>query len=63
MQKICVECSQEALAITKKMIAEVQQKSIEDALQYAAEMNALARTTADCKKGIASFLTREKLVW
>jgi methylglutaconyl-CoA hydratase len=63
IQKICVECSQEALAITKKMIAEVQQKSIEDALQYAAEMNAFARTTADCKKGIASFLTREKLVW
>ncbi len=63
IQKICVECSAEALAITKSMIAEVQQKTVEDALKYAAEMNAYARTTADCKKGIASFLTREKLVW
>jgi methylglutaconyl-CoA hydratase len=63
IQKICVECSDDALAITKTMIAEVQQKTIEDALKYAAEMNAHARTTADCKKGIASFLTREKLVW
>jgi len=63
IQKICVECSGEAIAITKGMIAEVQQRTVEDALKYAAEMNAYARTTVDCKKGIASFLTREKLVW
>ena len=63
IQKICVECSQEAISLTKTMIAEVQQLKVEDALNYAAEMNAFARTTTDCKKGIASFLTREKLVW
>lgn len=45
------------------MIAQVQQQTVDEALQYAAEMNALARTTEDCKKGISSFLTREKLVW
>jgi methylglutaconyl-CoA hydratase len=63
IQKLCVECSQEAIALTKSMIAQVQQQTVDEALQYAAEMNALARTTEDCKKGISSFLTREKLVW
>jgi len=63
IQKLCVECSQEAIALTKSMIAQVQQQTVDEALQYAAEMNALARNTEDCKKGISSFLTREKLVW
>jgi methylglutaconyl-CoA hydratase len=36
---------------------------LKKALGYAAEMNATARGTDDCKKGISSFLNKEKLVW
>ena len=49
--------------MTKLMIAAVQEKPLADALTFAAEQNAASRETADCKKGIASFLNKEKLVW
>ena len=55
--------SEQSMGLTKQMMAEVQQMSIVDALQYAAEQNAHARSTADCKKGIAAFLGKEELKW
>jgi methylglutaconyl-CoA hydratase len=45
------------------MIAEVQSLPLEEALNYAARMNADARGTADCKKGIAGFLNKQMLEW
>lgn len=45
------------------MIGKVQELSLEKALSYAAEMNAKARGTEDCKKGIAAFLNKENLKW
>ena len=45
------------------MIGKVQTMSLNDALQYAAQQNALARATDDCKYGINAFLNKEKLVW
>ncbi|MEJ2004166.1 MAG: enoyl-CoA hydratase/isomerase family protein [Cyclobacteriaceae bacterium] len=52
-----------SMMLTKKMIAEIPSMSLEDALDYAAEMNARARETADCQKGIASFLDKTELRW
>ncbi|MFC5269579.1 enoyl-CoA hydratase/isomerase family protein [Adhaeribacter terreus] len=62
-QKLITENSEQSMALTKEMIANVQSMTLENGLNYAAEMNAHARATADCKKGIASFLTKEKLSW
>ena len=62
-QKLCTENSQQSMELTKEMIANVQSMSLKKGLNYAAEMNANARNSADCKKGIASFLTKEKLAW
>jgi methylglutaconyl-CoA hydratase len=62
-QKLCKETSGDSLKITKSMISAVQNMKDFDALNYAAEMNATARATKDCKKGIASFLAKEKIVW
>jgi methylglutaconyl-CoA hydratase len=62
-QKLCKGASGQSLALTKQMINEVQNKSLTDALNYAAEMNAIARQTIDCKRGINAFLNKEKLVW
>lgn len=55
--------SGQSMAFTKQMIAEVQSLGLEDGLQYAAEMNAKARASEDCQKGIAAFLNKETISW
>lgn len=55
--------SGQSMGMTKQMIAAVQSMSLDDGLNYAAEMNAKARGTEDCKKGISSFLNKEELSW
>jgi methylglutaconyl-CoA hydratase len=62
-QQLCTETSADSLRMTKLMIADVQELSLDAALTYAAEQNAASRETTDCKKGIASFLNKEKLSW
>lgn len=52
-----------SLAIIKEMISDIQTMDLETALNYAAEKNARARDTEDCKKGIAAFLNKEKITW
>jgi len=60
---LCENNSEAAMAITKKMIADIQSMPIEKALSFAAEQNAKARNTTDCKKGISAFLNKEKPSW
>ncbi|MCE2786529.1 MAG: enoyl-CoA hydratase/isomerase family protein [Bacteroidota bacterium] len=55
--------SAESLGMVKQMLARVQNLSLDEGLSYAAEMNAQARKSTDCKKGIAAFLNKEKLSW
>jgi len=62
-QNLCRQNSGQSMALTKRMIAEVQNKSLEEGLDYAAEMNAEARGTTDCQKGIAAFLNKEPIEW
>jgi len=57
------EVSEQSIALTKQMIAEVQAMSLEDGLNYAAKMNAKARATVDCAKGIGAFLNKQKINW
>jgi methylglutaconyl-CoA hydratase len=60
---LCNSASSESLKRTKQMIAEVQSMDLNDAFDYAAEQNAHSRESDDCKKGIASFINKEKIVW
>ncbi|MCU0443154.1 MAG: enoyl-CoA hydratase/isomerase family protein [Bacteroidia bacterium] len=62
-QQLCVQTSAQSVGMVKEMLAEVQQLSLEEGLHYAANMNANARATADCQKGIAAFLNKEKIKW
>ena len=55
--------SAQSLALTKKMISEVQHLTLEEALDFAARQNAMARSTEDCKKGIDAFLNKQPLKW
>ena len=62
-EMLCAKNSGESMKVTKQMIAAVQSMPLEEALGYAAEMNARARSSDDCKKGTAAFLNKEKVVW
>ncbi|MBC5994605.1 enoyl-CoA hydratase/isomerase family protein [Pontibacter cellulosilyticus] len=62
-RKLCFENSKQSMEVTKEMIARVQEMSLEGGLQYAAEMNAIARGSEDCQRGIASFLNKEPIKW
>ena len=62
-KKLSRETSPQSIARCRTMIAEIQSLPASQALQYAAEQNAQARGGADCKRGIAAFLSREKLDW
>jgi methylglutaconyl-CoA hydratase len=57
------QTSRTALKSTKQMIAMVQEMTLDEALNYAAEMNAQARNTDDCKRGIDHFLNKRKPDW
>lgn len=62
-KKLIKSNSTQAMTSTKQMIAEVQSLPLEEALRYAARMNADARGSADCKKGISGFLNKEVVEW
>jgi len=55
--------SEHSMMLIKQMIPEVQSRSFEESLKFASEMNATARGSEDCKKGISAFLKKEKLSW
>ncbi len=54
--------SAESISGIKHMMRNLPHSRVE-ALNFAAEMNAVARATADCKKGIDAFLNKEKISW
>ncbi len=61
--KLIKNNSGQSMGLTKRMIGEVQSMKLEDALEYAAEKNAEARASDDCKMGIKAFLEKENLIW
>lgn len=61
--KLCTSNSGSAMELTKKLFVESQGMSVQENLVYAAEINAYARATEDCKKGISVFLNKQKLEW
>jgi methylglutaconyl-CoA hydratase len=62
-QKLCKQTSMQSVELIKEMLANVQSMDVNEALEYAAQTNAKARATDDCKRGIAAFLNKEKLSW
>jgi len=62
-QQLVASASGQSLAATKSLIDQVQGLSLRDALELAAQSNAAARDTEDCKRGIESFLQKKELKW
>jgi methylglutaconyl-CoA hydratase len=61
--KLCNTTSAQSIATTKEMLAKVPELTLLEAIDYATNMNAHARASDDCKKGISAFLNKEKLSW
>lgn len=57
------EVSPQAFATTKQMLDTLPLMSLCRALEEAARLNAEARSTKDCRKGIAAFLNKTPLNW
>jgi methylglutaconyl-CoA hydratase len=55
--------STESMSTIKEMMYNLQSTNISNALNYASEMNAKSRLTYDFKKGISSFIKKEKIKW
>lgn len=62
-QKMIQGNSAGSMTLTKEMIGTIQSFSLDEALQYAAEKNAQARESEDCRRGIAAFLSKQKISW
>jgi methylglutaconyl-CoA hydratase len=62
-QKLCKENSAGSMELVKRMLLDTQQLPLGEALNFAAKMNAHARGTIECKRGIASFLNKVALEW
>lgn len=61
--KLCHSNSGNSMELVKKMISEIPSLSFNESLQYGARMNAEARNSEDCKKGIDHFLAKKKPEW
>jgi methylglutaconyl-CoA hydratase len=53
----------QAMATVKRMFWRLHGMGTEDGLVWAGDMNAMARTTDECKEGIAAFLEKRKPNW
>ncbi|MGI9175133.1 MAG: enoyl-CoA hydratase/isomerase family protein, partial [Rhodothermales bacterium] len=61
--ELATETSASALALTKRLLADVRGMGLGEALAYAVQANAFARGTADCQAGIRAFLAKEPPPW
>lgn len=62
-QELATETSGSAVALTKRMMAQLPGMGFEEAMDYAVQMNAFARGTDDCQAGIDAFLSDEDPPW
>lgn len=62
-QNIASRCAPGSLAATRKLLADVQDLPLGEALELAALRNAEIRSSQECRKGIRSFLAKEPIAW
>jgi methylglutaconyl-CoA hydratase len=62
-QKLSKGTSAEAVKRTKQLLQYIQDSNFDESLDAAVQANAEARSTDDCKRGIAAFLRKEKIIW
>jgi methylglutaconyl-CoA hydratase len=58
--EVLEKASSESIARTKRLLLEIRGMPLAGALHHAAETNAAARLTEDCRRGVAHFLEHKK---
>jgi len=62
-QELVTQNSITSMGLCKEMLSKLHGMNLLDALDFAANMNAAARMTTDCKQGLSAFLNKEKIEW
>jgi methylglutaconyl-CoA hydratase len=62
-EELCINSSGNSMGLIKEMFSNSKGKNFDDTMEYAANMNALTRMTEDFKKGMTSFIRKEKIIW
>lgn len=62
-QTICQENAESSLQLIKKMMADIPAFMPEQAMEFAAKMNAYALNSEDNKRGVEAILNKEQIVW
>jgi methylglutaconyl-CoA hydratase len=62
-RQLCTATSGQSVAATKALLAQLPALSLPASLKLAAETNAHARATDDCRRGIGAFLAKEDIGW
>ncbi|WP_316789194.1 enoyl-CoA hydratase/isomerase family protein [Pedobacter frigoris] len=60
---LCTEASSNSLMVTKQLIGQTTNPLLEKSLSLAVQINARVRDSEDFKKGVASFVNKEKIKW
>jgi methylglutaconyl-CoA hydratase len=61
--KLISSTSSTSVSLTKELFSRFDEMAFKDAMEYAANLNALTRKTDDFKRGVQSFLDKGKLEW
>jgi methylglutaconyl-CoA hydratase len=62
-EEFCASTSGSSVMLTKDLLARMSTMDLHEALEYAANLNALSRKTEDFQRGLGAFLRKEKIVW
>lgn len=62
-RELSTQTSASAVVLTKRLLADVPGMGLSEALGHAVQLNALARSTDDCKAGIEAFLGKIDPPW
>jgi len=60
---LCNETSGNSLMVTKQLIGRTTNPDLDSSLSEAVRINARVRETEDFKKGVAAFISKEKINW
>jgi methylglutaconyl-CoA hydratase len=63
IEELLTKNSLNAMGLCKEMLSKLHGMNLMDALEFAANMNAAARMTPDCRQGVNAFLNKEKITW
>ncbi|TDQ11145.1 enoyl-CoA hydratase/isomerase family protein [Pedobacter metabolipauper] len=61
--KLCNEASSNSLMVTKQLVGQTTNPQLEKSLSLAVQINARVRDSEDFKRGVASFINKEKITW